>query len=248
MANKTLLDIVTQFYGRQGLGSAPSSIVSSTDDTVIQVLALMNEGAEDFGRMPFNQRQVTITFQHVNGAAFLAMNVPVTLPGFSGFLVGTLWDAQTRLPVYGPLQPRQVTEILTLQVTAAQFNYWLQGNGLYIYPVPTNPATYNFTVTYLSSFTCAPSAGAAPASLWYSADTDVSILPDAIVLADLRWRYKKEKGMDFSLDFQRFQALCADHFNTQGASPDVDMGDPKPGDFADVVGPGLLIAAGSWNL
>jgi hypothetical protein len=246
MATKSLLQLVGEFYRRQGLGKAPLAVTSSQDDTVLQIWGLLNEGCEELAsKWDWNELQQDLTFAHANRANYEAMDFDTDLPDWKGTIVGTFYDTQTRIPVYGPLMWRVWADMINMQVTQAQFQYRMAGGKLYIYPVPTAPTTYFFNWSYQSQYAVKAAGGGT--KLWFDNDTDLTRLPYRIVLADLRWRYKKEKGMEYAEEQALRDLMVSDHFTNQGQSPDLDMGDPQPGD-PNIVGPGLMIPAGSWNV
>jgi hypothetical protein len=39
----------------------------------------------------------------------------------------------------------------------------------------------------------------------FSQDSDVWLLDDSIIIADIKWRYKAEKGLDYQTDYKLFQ-------------------------------------------
>ena len=63
------------------------------------------------------------------------------------------------------------------------------------------------------------------------------------MLADLRWRWKKEKGLEYAQDFESFELLFARATSNDGMRRDLSMeGTPS------IVRPGILVPAGSWPI
>jgi len=255
MAARTLLQLVGEFYKRTGLGAAPIAVTGSQDDTVLQIWALLNEGVEEMACRPFNDLQQDLTFTHLARGNNLAMVFDIDLPDFKGLITGTFYDSQTRIRVAGPIGQRSWSEMVNMNVTAAQYQYRMAGGGLYIYPTPGDYLNYFFNWTYQSCYgvqaqdeTAGTPHSPGVTKLWFEADTDRSRLPYRLLLTDLRWRWKREKGMAYEEEQKICEDMIMDHLNTQGASPDIDMGDPTDVDGNVPVGPGLLIAAGNWPL
>lgn len=78
---------------------------------------------------------------------------------------------------------------------------------------------------------------------YFTADTDTILLPETLVLMGLRWRWKKEKGFDYSEDFNTYEMQVKDALGRDGGKPVLSMDDTGRGPK-----PGIWVPDGSWNV
>lgn len=243
MAEMTVLELTQEFCRRQGLPS-PTSVVTSQDDAVLQIFGLLNEGIMDLAdRYHWQHLLQRVTFFHGGGANYAAVDFSTTYTDFKALIQNTLWDQTAKMPVNGPISAEQWTYMLNMGVAPATYNFRLYGNALRIYPAPTVLVDVTFGMEYLSSFGVYDATAAANARQ-YVDDASYPRLPSNIVLADLRWRWRQAKGLPYAED----QRTCEEAImNAVGREPlpALSMDEPDP---YQTVGPGLLIAAGSWPL
>lgn len=243
MAEMTVLELTQEFCRRQGLPS-PSSVVTSQDDAILQIFGLLNEGIMDLvDRYHWQQLLQRVSFYHGGGAAYAAVDFSSTYTDFKALIPDTLWDTTNKMPVNGPISAAKWTEMIHLGVAASLYNFRLYGNALRIYPEPDTLTDVLFAMEYLSSFGAYDATSAANARQ-YADDASYSRLPSNIVLADLRWRWRQAKGLPYAED----QRTCEEAImNAIGREPlpALSMSGPDPD---QTVGPGLLVAAGSWPL
>lgn len=53
---------------------------------------------------------------------------------------------------------------------------------------------------------------------FFSQDSDIWLLDDALIIADIKWRYKAEKGLDYQSDYKMYQARLNAFLGTQGGA------------------------------
>ena len=53
---------------------------------------------------------------------------------------------------------------------------------------------------------------------FFSQDSDIWLLDDALIIADIKWRYKAEKGLDYQTDYKMYQARLNAFLGTQGGA------------------------------
>lgn len=53
---------------------------------------------------------------------------------------------------------------------------------------------------------------------FFSQDSDVWLLDDALIIADIKWRYKAEKGLDYQSDYKMYQDRLNAFLGTQGGA------------------------------
>jgi hypothetical protein len=242
MANMTVLQIAQEFCRRQALPN-PSSVVAAQDDTTRQVHGLLNEGIMDLStRYNWQEQTNDYTFSHANGAGYLALSLS-TLPDFHALISHTLFDTVNGLEVTGPLNEQEWASLMNTGVASANYQYRLKHGGLYIYGVPAVPLANPFTFSYLSQY-AVYNPDTAQAEEYYTSDSSYPKLPARIILADIKWRWKANKGLPYAEDMRISEMMILDHI---GREPNADLvldGD----EFNMAGGPNLLVAAGSWPL
>lgn len=242
MSERTVLQIAQQFCARQGLPT-PASVANASDDTTQQIFGLMNEGIEDLvDRFYWQQIRQRISFVHANGPDYTAIDFSTTYPDFKGLVPDTFWDTSSRLPVLGPMTPSQWAQMLALSTAPSRSAFRLYGNALRIYPVNTS---LTYALEYYSRYGVYGAGDAVPASKQnYTADTDRPLLPDAQVLADLRWRYQMTKGLPYA-EAQRISEEMMTNAGSREPTPDIEMGTRDAWQSAV---PGIFVSPGSWPL
>lgn len=239
----TLLQLVQAFSRRQGI-KVPSAVVANTDETVLQVWGLLDEVVTTTAdRAEWHWLRQRARFNHANQTDYLAYDLD-SLNGYKGAVPGTLWCESLRLPVAGPVSPAVWQQMILMSTPPAQYTYRQMSGGLYIYPVPTDLAGTFFNLEYVSRFPVAGSGGTAKEL--FTADDDTSIIPDRIILAGLRWRWKKEKNQAYAEELRDYESMLSNEQGRETIPQDVRLDNPDPD--SRVAGPGLLIAAGSWNV
>lgn len=69
------------------------------------------------------------------------------------------------------------------------------------------------------------------------------LLPEELLLMGLRWRWKKEEGLEYAEDFRSYEMQVKDALSRDGAKRTLNMGDNLRGN-----GPNVFIPAGTWAL
>lgn len=61
---------------------------------------------------------------------------------------------------------------------------------------------------------------------FFSQDSDVWLLDDAVIISDIKWRYKAEKGLEYQTDYKLYQDRLRDFLGTQGGSKTIMPSNP----------------------
>jgi len=240
----TLLQIVSTFARRQGI-KVPSTVVTSTDETILQVWGLLDEEVTELAdRKDWFWLRSRGSFQHAGAADYRAYNLG-SLADYKGFIPETLYASDQRLPVAGPASPPQWAQMMALSQAPAMYTYRIYGGWVYIYPQPTVLSSVTYTFEYLSAYPVLASDGSTTKPL-FTADDDTPRLPDRIVLAGLRWRWKKEKNQAYAEELRAYESLLEAEAGRETLPTDLHMDSPDPD--SRVAAPGLLIPAGNWSV
>lgn len=238
----TVLQLVQEFCKRSAL-PVPSTATTSTDPGVKQYVGLLNEEIEEcligFEWQELLQ-QCTFT---TNGAS--DQGDIDTLCGFPAAFVlnDIMWDTTTRLPVFGPVGAQRWEQYKALPITGTLLQFRYQNNHLLFYPL-TAPAGHVINFEAMQRFAVVSALGPPVAyKQYFTADTDQCAFKDDHMLAALRWRWKREKGLAYAEDKKRYEAIIDDRKFRNGTARILNMNGSE-----DNFGPGILVPSGSWNV
>ena len=205
---------------------------------VIQIQGLVEEEGNDLAaRAPWqtliNEASLTTTATSNQGdMATLCPN------GYRYILNNTIWSRTRRLPVAGPLDPVEWQQLQAMFVNGPYYRYRIRGNDLLVNPTP--PAGESWYWEYVS-YNWITDAGGTQYRQYFSADTDVSLIPETLLIAGLRWRWKKEKGLDYAEDFRTYETQVQDAIGRDGGKRTLAMDQTAP-----AIQPGIWVSPGSW--
>jgi hypothetical protein len=198
----------------------PTSVVSSTEESAMQMLGLADEEGEELSRAyEWTALTRVHTLSTSNGTEEYA------LPSdFDRFIDRTQWDRTQGWRVAGPIDPVQWQAIKSGLIGSAdvgrRFRILRSASSatrkIYIDPVPTDTATIAFE--YISSNWCQSSGGTAQ-SAW-AADTDTGIISERLMTLGLKWRWRRAKGFDYGMELAEYeQARDIDAARDRPAAP-----------------------------
>lgn len=235
----TLLTVVQDFCKRQNLPS-PSTVYGSTDQSVLQMMALLEEVGNDLAQRADWQALVREASHTSIAAEDQGAIATIASDGFRFIKDDTIWDRSTRLPVCGPMDARNWQALKALVSTGPRYRYRIRGGKLLVNPAAVAGESWYFE--YLSKNWISNAAGTAFKAR-FTVDTDLILLPDDLCLQGLRWAWKKEKGFDYAEDFRTYEMQVKQATGRDGGKPTLSMdggwNGPKPGVF---------VSPGSWNL
>jgi hypothetical protein len=236
----TLLEVVQEFTDRQGLTS-PGSVMSSSDDTIRQIRALLNEVISHIiakgNAWDKLKKEATFATTAVELQGAMTTIAPF---GFKRLILGSAFNRTERVQLYGPRGSRdwQANEALPNPGPYNTYRIW-QGN-FYLQPAPTAGQTIAFE--YASDYAILDVDGVT----WkrrFDADTDVFALDEDMLFFGLNWVWNRRKGLSYSQEFDDFENLVASKLSDEPSKAAIDMSDSCPH-----TGPGVIVPAGSWPL
>lgn len=236
----TLLSVVQDFCKRQNL-TVPTTVSGSTDQGVLQAMALLEEDGNDLAQRYFWQA-LTREASHTSLAAEdQGAIATIADDGFRFIVNDTIWDRSTRLPVCGPVDGRNWQALKALVATGPRYRYRIRGGQLLVNPAAVAGESWYFE--YLSKNWISDAEGANYYAR-FNADTNIILLPDDLCLQGLRWRWKKEKGFDYAEDFRTYELQAKQAMGHDGGKTTINMdtdtwGGPKAG---------IFVSPGSWTL
>ena len=194
----SLLTMIQNVCDLLGL-ARPSTVATSSDQTVRQLFALAKEEGHDLqSAWDWQALQVQISFTTVA----TSQQTSLSFSDYDRWVPNTFWNQTTRRPLLGPVTP-QVWQALQAQPAFASiYLMWrIRQSAFYIYPVP--PAGQTIAGEYIST-QWAKTAGGSGLTEWTN-DTDTSYLDEQLMALGIRWRFKAAKGLSYTEDFQTYE-------------------------------------------
>jgi hypothetical protein len=188
----TLLNAAKQVLGESGF-DVPTGVVSADDKTFLYV------ACKSIRQLRAWQWQILVK------STTIAMTTATDYALASDFLAyvpDTLWSNGGMRPVNMPVTPNGWTILKSgIGLNPGQFNCRFIGGRLHVQN-PEDGGTLRYE--YVSKNALTDTGGTSKEM--FTADTDICLLDDELFLADLKWRYKKEKGIDdWQVDFKEFE-------------------------------------------
>lgn len=234
----SLLEIVQKFCERTGL-DVPETVMGNADPKIRQIRSLLEEEGKDLAKrgiwegMVYEASLTTLAQEDQGAMADIATN------NFDYILNQTIWDRSTRLPVLGPLAPVDYQALKALVSTGPRYRWRLRGGRLLVNPSPPAGSTWKFEYVTKNWILNVSGVGCE----YFDLDTDTTVFPADLAILGLRWRWKKEKGLEYAEDFRTYEMQVKDALGRDGGKKwlrmDQDGWEPKPGVF---------IPEGSWSL
>ncbi len=233
----SLLTIVTAHCERQNL-PVPATVIGTTDPQVKQIRALLEEEGNDLAaRGPWQgltfEAALTTTATESQGAM-----TAIATNGFNYIKNETIWSRTRRLPVAGPLDAKEWQTLKAYFVTGPYYQYRIRGGELLVNPVPPVESWY---FEYITQNWITDASGVTYKQ-YFTADTDVSLLPETLLIMGLRWRWLREKGMDYAELFRTYEMQVKDALGRDGGKRTLNAADT--GRNGPV--PGIWVSPGSW--
>lgn len=233
---KTLLQIIQAVCKRQGVQS-PSAVVSSTDDQIIQMLELLNEGLDEL-RVKYKWPQAYLEATFTSTAVESQGAMETIAPGFVEMVPNTFWSLTNKLPANGSISQTDQQVLKIWGRPSALINFAVSGNNLNFYPAGDANLQYRFM--YRTRFIVLDGDTQALKE-YFTKDTDTVLLPDNLYVLDLRWRWRMEKGLAYAEHQKTFEITCKQAAADSAPATGLSLGTPSRNAM-----PGIVVPLGSW--
>lgn len=180
----SLLSAAEQVAGESGF-QVPTTVVGSTDGSA-QYQYLANASVRTLRQYEWQKLRKT-------GSITLTSATEYSLASdFWSIVPDTLWPYSAGRPADMPVTTSRWAQLKAMiGISSIAFNCRFLNNKLHV----QNPqAGYVLNYEYVSKNAVETSLGVARET--FAADTDVCVLDDELFVRDLKWRWKKEKGID----------------------------------------------------
>jgi hypothetical protein len=129
--------------------------------------------------------------------------------------------------------------LLAMFINGPYYQFRILGNHLLVNPTP--PAGETWAFEYRSKNWI---INGSTYKEYFTADADVPLINESLLLMGLRAWWKKEKGLDYAEDMRMYEAQAKDVANRDGGKPVLKMDDsmerwPRPG---------IWVSPGSWSV
>ena len=232
----SLLTVVQHFFRRTNI-TVPTTVFGTTDTQVAQVYAILEEEGNDLAQrgswqvLTQEASHTTLAAEDQGAITTIAGN------GFRHIKNETIWDRTDQLPVYGPVSGQEWQARKAMVDDSPRHQYRIRGGKLLVHPVP--PAGNDWRFEYVSHNWILGADGTTYKQ-YFTLDTDTILLPESLVLMGLRWRWMKEKGLDYAELFRTYELQVKDALGRDGGKQTLHMDGEK------VRGPGVFVPAGRW--
>lgn len=235
----TVLSIVQDAADELGI-PRPTTVISNTDPSVMQLLALANRSGKSLcHRFPW--QECILEFTHTTLAAESQGTVESIMPGFNWHLYHTIWNRTLRTIVDGPLFPPEWQFLKASSVTGPYSEFRIRGKTLRMIPSPT--AGQTMAGEYVSRYWCETSGGTDQEE--WVADTDVGILPEDLLTIDLVWRWKRAKGLDYAEEKMEAEIVINNAMARNGSNRVMNL---EGMSIHDDYPTGIFVPSGTWSL
>ncbi len=218
----------------------PAKVISNTEKNVLQMLGLMELLLDDLEQKGWYQqvvREGTFTSVATESQGSIHTHAPY---GFVQFIPDTFFDRTTNLKVDTGYRPDEWQAMKAGPGVAGPFyRARLRNDILYLSPTP--PAGDTMAFEYQSRYFLQTSVGdSTPLGSWTS-DDNALIAPDSLGKAWLRFRWKREKGLDYAEDQADYETAFANLKIRDNSPAPIHMAGPSRGPKA-----GVVVPVGSW--
>jgi len=201
----TVIQIVQEHCRRAGL---PTPADAFADRGNAQIVGLLEEGCEQLtGRGVWQEMTRTNTWSTTATQLQVDLGALKDSQGLEWIRFDTLWDTTDRLPLL-TLSDTEWRAIQTLQFAGPRYQINIRNNGLYSYPAP--PAGHVWVFDYATKYFALTNGSSLTPSDTLTTNNDTIVFPRKVLLADLRWRWKKEQGLDYAEDYDKAERVIAD--------------------------------------
>lgn len=178
----------------------PSVIATATDQIGRQLFGIAKETVEDLAKMDWPILSIPYTFQTIVGAD----TYPVP-KDFDSAIADTAYLATQYYPLRGSLTPsdwQRIRNALPSQIGRYKFRIMAGNPPVFVMsPIPGTVETV--VMEYKTSNNVQQSSGTLAPT--FTADTDTPIVPEPLVKLGMKWRLKREKGLEYSDEFDDYE-------------------------------------------
>lgn len=230
---QTLNTTGTWTQGSAVVTGIPSTAQLSTDWN------LTSAGFQSFSQILSVDSGTQVTLNQAATAsgsgAIVASKARYALPSdWKNQVSNTEWNRTQHWPLGGPVTAQQAAFLKGGIVSSGPWlRFRITGSRFELIPNPPN--SYTLSLEYISNAWVRPVAGGTASS--FSADTDLTIYDDSLLILGTKMLWRQEKGFESSIVERDYKSLLDKTSGQNKSAPKLSMG-PKPG----------TVLIGPWNI
>lgn len=221
-----VLELVRMMCGATGI-QQPTSLIGTSDLQTIQLRELLNEEGTELASRSASGWQALIgektftTIADQDQGLLVGGSILSAADNYRTILNETLWNRSKRIPVFGPRAPRVWQGFKALTFAGPFGEYRIRGGHLLIMPTPAAGETIAFEFVTRNWLT---SSDGSESRAIIEDDEDVPLLDEEVLRAGLRWRWKRNKGLDYSEEFSAYESRVIDALARDGTKARLSLG------------------------
>ncbi len=250
-ANKIYVFSTTPALTKTGTTTAGSAVIASMSNTTTLAAGMVITGT---GIAPYAE------ILSVDSATQVTMNTPASAAGtaitltfayqdyappsdFDRMVPDTNWDRTDHWHNEGSVSPQAWGWLQGgIISTGPRVRFRIYNGNLRIFPALTT--AFNFSFEYVSSSWVLATGGTAATKSAFSVDSDTCIFPDDLMLAGIKYYFRRAKGFDYSMDITDFERCCS---IAMAQDVPVSTKSLSPQAYPELIGPNS-IPDGNWGL
>lgn len=177
----------------------PTVVVTSTDQQVRQLFAIINEEGQDLASS-FNWQK--LTRQHTFTTVATPEQTGAVPDDWDRFLSNSFFNRTTLRQMFGPITPQRWQAIQVYPQFAGIYLAFRERDGAFLI-TPTPPADEEIAYEYVTKNWAVSSGGTEKYE--FSADDDTTLLNEQLIILGARWRWKAAKGFPYAEDMKTAQ-------------------------------------------
>jgi|GEM_PF-2365785 len=237
----TLLSIIRDHCQVHAL-NMPTTVVGSQDTTIKQLWGLMNSLLEeviDESKWQAFSTEKVWTLVAGEDQGDLDEDICSGL-GFLWAYNGTFYDRSQRRPLYGPCSDVEWQQLKAIPNPGPWYKYRIKNNHLLINPAPTVGSLSQIAFEFATKFGVKGNDGTPKDS--FTADDDVSVLPERILKKGLAYRWKELKGLPSQNEEDRYFKMLNNFIARDKTARTYDLAEP----YEPMMKPGIFVPSGNW--
>lgn len=234
---RSMAALIAEFGARNNV--PVSGTIGGTNTTTNQLAGLLRELVEE---LPSEARlTVGIKSVNFNAIASESQGTLVSIVGDGGFdhiINETVWDRTNMLPLWGPASAEEWEQLKSLDIGGPQYTYRIMANEFLLYPTPAAPLP-TLSFEYASTWLFTDNTGVPKEFL--SDGADLCLLPDDLLLAGLKWKWKLQKGLPYGEAEKAYYNRLNNYLATDGTKRRVKVDCATP-----TAEPMIVVPPGNW--
>lgn len=211
------------------------SIASNSNATAQQAFALANSELAALSELyDWPHLEEEFNFTTIPGQAWYAFPAD-----FRKVSVGSVFDKSEYYQIKGSLSiTHWFAQKYALLGNLSRMKFRVKYvNGVAGFEVTPTPESANDMVALYYGTNYALTGDIPPVPKeYYELDTDVSRIPERLIMLGLRWRFRRAKGLDFSAELAEYNLTVGQQFGARIASADIKVGGRMYESWADCDG------------